>query len=134
MILLYHITVRFIFKCFLVFYNKCGVRYTENRYILRLKKTNQPNGCQGPMWRLIRGSGLAYGYSVRPSPHEGRIVFSLYKATNTVPAYTKAKSILVSTTHSYHTRKNSHTSSMFIVGWVYKRIFFIEFKKILKLV
>ncbi|XP_049872194.1 uncharacterized protein C05D11.1-like isoform X2 [Pectinophora gossypiella] len=49
---------------------------------------------EGPMWRLIRGCGLSYGYGVRPAPNEGRIVFSLYKATNCVAAYTKAKSIV----------------------------------------
>ncbi|XP_030036652.2 uncharacterized protein C05D11.1 [Manduca sexta] len=49
---------------------------------------------EGPMWRLIRGCGLSYGYGVRASPTEGRLVFSLYRATNTVAAYSKAKSIL----------------------------------------
>ncbi|KAJ2944639.1 hypothetical protein O0L34_g3994 [Tuta absoluta] len=49
---------------------------------------------EGPMWRLIRGSGLSYGYGVRAAPVEGRLVLSLYKATNCVAAYTKAKSII----------------------------------------
>lgn len=49
---------------------------------------------EGPMWRLIRGCGLSYGYAIRPSKNEGRLIFSLYRATNPVQAYTKAKSIL----------------------------------------
>ncbi|XP_052757845.1 uncharacterized protein C05D11.1-like [Galleria mellonella] len=48
---------------------------------------------EGPMWRLIRGGGLSYGYGVRPSPNESCLVFSLYRATNAVAAYTKAKAI-----------------------------------------
>ncbi|CAH0726563.1 unnamed protein product, partial [Brenthis ino] len=49
---------------------------------------------EGPMWRHIRGCGLAYSYGVRPAPAEARLVFSLYRATNAVAAYTKAKSIV----------------------------------------
>ncbi|XP_047041443.1 uncharacterized protein C05D11.1-like [Helicoverpa zea] len=49
---------------------------------------------EGPMWRLIRGCGLSYGYAIRMSPNEGRLIFSLYRATNAVAAYTKAKSIV----------------------------------------
>ncbi|CAH2104836.1 unnamed protein product [Euphydryas editha] len=49
---------------------------------------------EGPMWRLIRGCGLSYGYGVQPSPGEGRIAFSLYRATNTVAAYSRAKTIV----------------------------------------
>lgn len=49
---------------------------------------------EGPMWRLIRGCGLSYGYAIRMSPNEGRLIFSLYRATNAVAAYSKAKSIL----------------------------------------
>ncbi|XP_041971152.1 uncharacterized protein C05D11.1-like [Aricia agestis] len=49
---------------------------------------------EGPMWRLIRGCGLSYGYGVRPSFSEARVVFSLYRATNVQAAYTKAKSIV----------------------------------------
>ncbi|CAG9567343.1 unnamed protein product [Danaus chrysippus] len=49
---------------------------------------------EGPMWRLIRGGGLSYGYSMCEASAEGRIFFSLYRATNAVAAYTKAKSIV----------------------------------------
>ncbi|CAH0749121.1 unnamed protein product [Diatraea saccharalis] len=49
---------------------------------------------EGPMWRLIRGCGLSYGYGIRPAQNEGRLVFSLYRATNAIAAYTKTKAIV----------------------------------------
>lgn len=49
------------------------------------------------MWRLIRGCGLSYGYGVAASPSEGRVVFSLYRASNAVAAYSRAKDIVVTT-------------------------------------
>ncbi|XP_068621033.1 uncharacterized protein C05D11.1-like [Battus philenor] len=49
---------------------------------------------EGPMWRLIRGGGLSYGYGVRRTAAEGCLVFSLYRATNAPAAYAKAKSIM----------------------------------------
>jgi hypothetical protein len=48
------------------------------------------------MWRLIRGCGLSYSYGIRPAYNEARIVFSLFKATNAIAAYTKTKAIIVS--------------------------------------
>ncbi|XP_013133610.1 PREDICTED: uncharacterized protein C05D11.1-like [Papilio polytes] len=49
---------------------------------------------EGPMWRLIRGGGLSYGYSARAAATEGRLVFSLYRAANAPAAYAKAKNIV----------------------------------------
>ncbi|XP_045764362.1 uncharacterized protein C05D11.1-like [Maniola jurtina] len=52
---------------------------------------------EGPMWRLIRGGDdLGYGYGIRPSHNEGRLVFTLalYHATDTVAAYNMAKSVV----------------------------------------
>ncbi|KAL0894630.1 hypothetical protein ABMA27_013187 [Loxostege sticticalis] len=49
---------------------------------------------EGPMWRMIRGCGLSYGYGIRPSQHEARLAFSLYRANNAVAAYSKTKCIL----------------------------------------
>ncbi|XP_028177355.1 uncharacterized protein C05D11.1-like [Ostrinia furnacalis] len=49
---------------------------------------------EGPMWRLIRGCGLSYGYGIRPSQHEARLAFSLYRANNAVAAYSKTKAIV----------------------------------------
>lgn len=49
---------------------------------------------EGPLWRLIRGCGLSYGYGIRMKQNEGCLLFSLYKASNIVGAYFKAKYIL----------------------------------------
>ncbi|XP_067002472.2 uncharacterized protein C05D11.1 [Anabrus simplex] len=51
---------------------------------------------EGPMWRQIRGLGLAYGYTMIPRPHEGLLYLFLYRATNCVGAYKEAKSIVES--------------------------------------
>ncbi|XP_050675436.1 uncharacterized protein C05D11.1-like isoform X2 [Leptidea sinapis] len=49
---------------------------------------------EGPMWRLIRGGGLSYGYGLRLAPNEAAIVLSLYRATNGPVAYSSTKGIL----------------------------------------
>ena len=48
------------------------------------------------MWKKIRGQGLSYGYNMYPSPSEGLLYLSLYRATNIVGAYKEARSIIVS--------------------------------------
>ena len=51
---------------------------------------------EGPMWRQIRGAGLAYGYSIMVSTNKGQIYFTLFKATNPVKAYEEGKRIVMS--------------------------------------
>lgn len=48
---------------------------------------------EGPLWRQIRGQGLAYGYSMLPLPNEGLLYLTLYRATNVLAAYKEAKTI-----------------------------------------
>lgn len=50
---------------------------------------------EGPMWRQIRGAGLAYGYFIYPSVNKGQLFMSLYKATHPVKAYQEAKKIVM---------------------------------------
>ncbi|XP_017766196.1 PREDICTED: uncharacterized protein C05D11.1-like [Eufriesea mexicana] len=50
---------------------------------------------EGPMWKLIRGQGLSYGYNIHFKPHEGLLYLSFYRSTNIVAAYKEAKSIVV---------------------------------------
>merc|ERR1719328_636296 len=50
---------------------------------------------EGPMWRQIRGAGLAYGYSVYPSVGKGQLFMSLYKATHPVKAFIEARRIVM---------------------------------------
>lgn len=49
---------------------------------------------EGPLWRQIRGAGLAYGYSIIPRPNEGLLYLSLYRATNVVGAYKETRTII----------------------------------------
>lgn len=51
---------------------------------------------EGPLWRQIRGQGLAYGYNIMPQPQEGLIYFTLYKCSNVIGAFKEAKTIIVS--------------------------------------
>ena len=50
---------------------------------------------EGPMWRQIRGAGLAYGYFMFPSVTKGQLFMSLYKASHPVKAYQEARRIVV---------------------------------------
>lgn len=50
---------------------------------------------EGPLWREIRGKGLAYGYNLQPRPNEGLLYFTLYRATNVAGAYRETKDIIV---------------------------------------
>ncbi|XP_077994627.1 uncharacterized protein C05D11.1-like [Glandiceps talaboti] len=49
---------------------------------------------EGPMWRQIRGLGLAYHYSMYCRPSEGLLYFLLYKCTHVVNAYKQGKEIV----------------------------------------
>merc|ERR1719443_504765 len=51
---------------------------------------------EGPMWRQIRGAGLAYGYFMFPSTNKGQLFLTLYKATHPLKAYEEAKRIVMS--------------------------------------
>lgn len=57
---------------------------------------------EGPMWRQIRGAGLAYGYSLSLMPHESLLYYTLYKATNVVAAFRETKIIIVSSRSRAH--------------------------------
>ncbi|GLH01355.1 Presequence protease, mitochondrial [Gryllus bimaculatus] len=49
---------------------------------------------EGPLWKQVRGLGLAYGYTMIPRPNEGLLYLSFYRATNCVLAYKEVKSIV----------------------------------------
>lgn len=51
---------------------------------------------QGPMWREIRGKGLAYSYSMTLQPSEGSLNLKLARAAQLTRAYEEALNILVS--------------------------------------
>ncbi|KAL1123834.1 hypothetical protein AAG570_001605 [Ranatra chinensis] len=49
---------------------------------------------EGPLWKQLRGQGLAYSYNILPRPHEGLLYFTLYRAGDVVGAYKEAKSVI----------------------------------------
>ncbi|XP_071830473.1 uncharacterized protein C05D11.1-like [Apostichopus japonicus] len=49
---------------------------------------------EGPMWKQIRGLGLAYHYRMYIKPEEGLLYLQLFKCTHVVNAYRQAKTIV----------------------------------------
>lgn len=49
---------------------------------------------EGPLWKQIRGQGLAYSTFILPQPHEGLLSFILFRSSNVVAAYKEARSII----------------------------------------
>lgn len=49
---------------------------------------------EGPMWRQIRGMGLAYHYYMFSSPESGLLYFQLFKSAQLIQAYEIARTIL----------------------------------------
>ncbi|XP_071154933.1 uncharacterized protein C05D11.1-like [Mytilus edulis] len=50
---------------------------------------------EGPMWKQIRGLGLAYGYSMYVKPEKNLLFYVLTKSSNIVNAYQKGKNIVM---------------------------------------
>eukprot|EP00002_Diphylleia_rotans_P030294 TRINITY_DN6211_c0_g2_i2.p1 TRINITY_DN6211_c0_g2~~TRINITY_DN6211_c0_g2_i2.p1 ORF type:complete len:914 (-),score=188.85 TRINITY_DN6211_c0_g2_i2:270-3011(-) len=50
---------------------------------------------EGPMWKEIRGLGLAYSYGSYVSSEDGLIYFNLYRASHVLQAYSQAKKIVM---------------------------------------
>ncbi|KAJ8023724.1 hypothetical protein HOLleu_36243 [Holothuria leucospilota] len=49
---------------------------------------------EGPMWKQIRGMGLAYHYRMHVKPEEGLLYLQLFKCTHVVSAYKETKAIV----------------------------------------
>ncbi|TKR78018.1 hypothetical protein L596_018892 [Steinernema carpocapsae] len=50
--------------------------------------------CEGPLWRAVRGKGLAYGANIYVIPDKHLITVSLYRCSQTIEAYETTKSIV----------------------------------------
>lgn len=51
---------------------------------------------EGPMWRQIRGQGLAYSYSIITRPNEAKLFLYFYRASNIIAAYKEARNVIES--------------------------------------
>ncbi|XP_017774305.1 PREDICTED: uncharacterized protein C05D11.1-like [Nicrophorus vespilloides] len=49
---------------------------------------------EGPLWKNVRGKGLAYGYTITLSPSEGLLYLIFSRATNVVGAYKESYDIV----------------------------------------
>ena len=49
---------------------------------------------EGPLWKGLRGTGLAYSYSLHPSFEDASVVFGLYKSTAVAAAWAEAARIV----------------------------------------
>ncbi|EMG47579.1 hypothetical protein SBY92_004727 [Candida maltosa Xu316] len=49
---------------------------------------------EGPFWRGIRGTGLAYGANLRRNIETGYLSFNIYRGSDSVQAWSKAKEIV----------------------------------------
>lgn len=49
---------------------------------------------EGDFWRVLRGSGLAYGYQLRFAVDKGQLYFTLYDATDVVSAFAAAATVV----------------------------------------
>ncbi|ULT99400.1 hypothetical protein L3Y34_000613 [Caenorhabditis briggsae] len=50
--------------------------------------------CEGPLWRAIRGDGLAYGANVFVKPDRKQITLSLYRCAQPAVAYERTRDII----------------------------------------
>jgi len=67
---------------------------THPDYAPLLVLNNYLTQCEGPMWRQIRGNGLAYSYDIYVSYDTGLIYFVLSKSTHLIKAYKEALNII----------------------------------------
>jgi Zn-dependent M16 (insulinase) family peptidase len=52
--------------------------------------------CEGPLWRRIRGTGIAYGANIDAVTEQALISLSIYRSTDVVKAYKEMINTVVS--------------------------------------
>ncbi|ODV78313.1 uncharacterized protein CANTADRAFT_26464 [Suhomyces tanzawaensis NRRL Y-17324] len=52
------------------------------------------NAVEGPFWRGVRGTGLAYGTQIKRNLETGLLTFQIYRGSDGIQAWTVAKSIV----------------------------------------
>ncbi|CAL1295066.1 unnamed protein product [Larinioides sclopetarius] len=74
----------------------CITSYTDPDYAPLLVLIQYLTQLEGPMWRQIRGLGLAYHYNIYVDPDTGLIYFILSNSTHLLTAYKEGFSIVES--------------------------------------
>lgn len=65
----------------------CPITIDHESYVPLLLFMKYLTQLEGPFWRQIRGTGLAYGYSIHVTLNSQLLVLSLYRSTNVVAAF-----------------------------------------------
>lgn len=50
---------------------------------------------EGPLWKALRGKGLAYGVQIGLNPDKRLLNFSIYRSARLEEAYEQAKKVVV---------------------------------------
>eukprot|EP00112_Aurelia_sp_Birch-Aquarium-sp1_P017903 Seg42.13_Seg42.8 transcript_id=Seg42.13_Seg42.8/GoldUCD/mRNA.D3Y31 product="putative protein C05D11.1" protein_id=Seg42.13_Seg42.8/GoldUCD/D3Y31 len=72
----------------------CITSYNDPDYAPLLILIEYLCALEGPLWRQIRGLGLAYHYSMSVDPSSGKLTFLLMKSTHIFAAFQKGKQIV----------------------------------------
>ncbi|GFS72170.1 uncharacterized protein C05D11.1 [Nephila pilipes] len=81
----------YLLQCF-----PCVTSYTDPDYAPLLVLIQYLTQLEGPMWRQIRGLGLAYHYNIYLDPDTGLIYFTVANSTHLLSAYTEGQKIVES--------------------------------------
>lgn len=79
---------------FLIQCAPCIASYTDPDYPALRVLIQYLTQLEGPMWKQIRGLGLAYNYSIILKPDAGLIYFVLFKSASLVKAYKEGQAIV----------------------------------------
>jgi len=81
-------------SAFLYQSSPCITSYLDDDYAPILVLIEYLCALEGPLWRQIRGSGLAYHYHISIDPSSGKLTFILMKSTHIFAAFQKGKQIV----------------------------------------
>lgn len=81
-------------SAYLLQYTRCVTEHRDWDVPAILTAIQYLTQLEGPMWREIRGKGLAYSYSMTLQPSEGSLILKLARAAQLTRAYEEALNIL----------------------------------------
>jgi len=81
-------------SCYVLVVAPCQLRHMDKDMPALKLLLQYFSQCEGPIWREIRGGGLAYGANLSLSLDHGYLKFNLYRTSNPVQAYAETKRIV----------------------------------------